>query len=93
MQQRELNMKQARQYSCASLSPHQTFQIVWKVNRALGEDCFLNAVEDLGDYKGNEYRGTNDGLVDPLLMQASSHQKVVFLMHLNYFEDDDLHFE
>lgn len=56
------------------LSAHQTFQIVCKVNSALGEDCFLNAVEDLSDSEENDYRGTRDALVDPLLMQASSHQ-------------------
>lgn len=41
-------------------STHQTFQFVCKVNSALGEDCFLNAVEDLSDYKENEYRGIRD---------------------------------
>lgn len=56
----------------------------------MAEDCFLNAVEDLSDYKGNEHRGSRDAaLVDPVLMQAS---KAVFLMHLND-PGDDLHFE
>lgn len=53
-------MKQSPQSPSRLLSPHQTFQIVCKVNSALGEDCFLNAVEDLSDYKENEYRGTRD---------------------------------
>lgn len=72
------------------LSAHQTFQIVCRVNTALGEDCFLNAVEDLSDYKGNEYRGTRDGLVDPILMQASNHQAALMVL-LNYLEDDFLY--
>lgn len=41
-------------------SVHQTLQIVCTVNSALGEDCFLNAVEDFSDYKENEYRGSRD---------------------------------
>lgn len=42
------------------LSIHHPFPTVCKVNSALGKDCFLNAAEDLSDYKEDEYRGTRD---------------------------------
>lgn len=61
------------------LSAHHSLQTVWKVNSALGEDCFLNAVEDLSDYKENECTveepEINQSLVDPLLEQTSSDHK------------------
>lgn len=68
-QKRDLNMKQGRQYSYASSLLTQICRLC--ANTALGEDCFLNAVEYLSYYKGNEYRGTRDALLDLTSPSAS----------------------
>lgn len=71
-------MNQECQYSCASSLLTTRSKLCGKYS-ALGEDCFLNAVEDLSDYKENECTveepEINQSLVDPLLEQTSSDHK------------------